>query len=264
MIPLRTATEYANKLIRARVVGPPRDQGARAHPRPPRPGGPGRATAPGRGAGRRPHRAQDQSRADDRGGQRPARRGRRPRGPARASARPRSTTTSPWAASRSPGCAATTYAAGSWSPTPAPPCSRAASQPCCDTTGGDVSRALATASTDDILEALPDGLDTVVAERGRTFSGGQRQRLVLARALAGDPEILVLVEPTSAVDAHTEARIAARLRGHRDGPDHGRGHLQPAGPRRGRRGGLPARRCEWSRPAPTRSCSRPTPTTAPW
>ena len=86
-----------------------------------------------------------------------------------------------------------------------------------DTTGGDVSRALATASTDDIMEALPDGLDTVVAERGRTFSGGQRQRLVLARALAGDPELLVLVEPTSAVDAHTEARIAARLRGHREG-----------------------------------------------
>jgi ABC-type multidrug transport system fused ATPase/permease subunit len=86
-----------------------------------------------------------------------------------------------------------------------------------DTAGGDVSRALATASTDDILEALPDGLDTVVAERGRTFSGGQRQRLVLARALAGDPELLVLVEPTSAVDAHTEARIASRLRGHREG-----------------------------------------------
>jgi ABC-type multidrug transport system fused ATPase/permease subunit len=86
-----------------------------------------------------------------------------------------------------------------------------------DTTGGDVPRALETASTDDILEALPDGLDSVVAERGRTFSGGQRQRLVLARALAGDPEILVLVEPTSAVDAHTEARIAARLRGHREG-----------------------------------------------
>ncbi len=80
---------------------------------------------------------------------------------------------------------------------------------------GDLRRALETASTEDILEALPDGLDSPVAERGRTFSGGQRQRLVLARALTGDPEILVLVEPTSAVDAHTEARIAARLRGHR-------------------------------------------------
>jgi ABC-type multidrug transport system fused ATPase/permease subunit len=89
-----------------------------------------------------------------------------------------------------------------------------------DTAGGRsgaVQRALATASTADIFEALPDGLETVVAERGRTFSGGQRQRLVLARALATDPEILILVEPTSAVDAHTEARIAARLREHRAG-----------------------------------------------
>jgi ABC-type multidrug transport system fused ATPase/permease subunit len=78
--------------------------------------------------------------------------------------------------------------------------------------GGDLAAALAAASAQDILEALPEGLDTVVAERGRSFSGGQRQRLVLARALALDPEVLVLVEPTSAVDAHTEARIAARLR----------------------------------------------------
>ncbi len=87
-----------------------------------------------------------------------------------------------------------------------------------DLTGtGDVSRALATTSSTDIMESLPDGLDTVVAERGRTFSGGQRQRLVLTRVLTLDPEILVLVEPTSAVDAHTEARIAARLRNHRAG-----------------------------------------------
>jgi ABC-type multidrug transport system fused ATPase/permease subunit len=87
-----------------------------------------------------------------------------------------------------------------------------------DITGhGDVDRALDTASAADILEALPAGLDELVAERGRSFSGGQRQRLVLARALTADPEILVLVEPTSAVDAHTEARIAARLRYHRAG-----------------------------------------------
>ena len=82
---------------------------------------------------------------------------------------------------------------------------------------GDLARALDTASADDILEALPDGLDSMVSERGRSFSGGQRQRLVLARALLTDPEILVLVEPTSAVDAHTEARIAARLGAHRAG-----------------------------------------------
>jgi ABC-type multidrug transport system fused ATPase/permease subunit len=87
-----------------------------------------------------------------------------------------------------------------------------------DLTGaGDVARALATTSSADIMEALPEGLDTIVSERGRSFSGGQRQRLVLARALTLDPEILVLVEPSSSVDAHTEARIAARLRDHRTG-----------------------------------------------
>lgn len=75
----------------------------------------------------------------------------------------------------------------------------------------DVENALYTAAAGDVMEALPEGLDTVVSEKGRSFSGGQRQRLVLARALAGDPEVLVLVEPTSAVDAHTEARIADRL-----------------------------------------------------
>jgi ABC-type multidrug transport system fused ATPase/permease subunit len=84
--------------------------------------------------------------------------------------------------------------------------------------GDDAVRAaLHTASAEDILESLADGLDAVVAERGRSFSGGQRQRLVLARVLAADPEVLVLVEPTSAVDAHTEARIADRLHRHRAG-----------------------------------------------
>lgn len=75
----------------------------------------------------------------------------------------------------------------------------------------DIVDALHTAGADDILEALPDGLDTITVERGRAFSGGQRQRLGLARALLTDAETLLLVEPTSAVDAHTEQRIADRL-----------------------------------------------------
>jgi ABC-type multidrug transport system fused ATPase/permease subunit len=81
----------------------------------------------------------------------------------------------------------------------------------------EVLAALLTASAEDVLAALPEGFDTQVTERGRAFSGGQRQRLVLARALTADPDILVLVEPTSAVDAHTEARIADRLVAHRAG-----------------------------------------------
>jgi ABC-type multidrug transport system fused ATPase/permease subunit len=81
----------------------------------------------------------------------------------------------------------------------------------------DIMAAIATASADDVLDALDEGLDSEVEERGRTFSGGQRQRLVLTRALLAEADILVLVEPTSAVDAHTEARIAERLRDHRAG-----------------------------------------------
>jgi ABC-type multidrug transport system fused ATPase/permease subunit len=77
--------------------------------------------------------------------------------------------------------------------------------------------ALTVASGEDVLEALPCGLDSDVEERGRSFSGGQRQRLVLTRALLTNAETLVLVEPTSAVDTHTEARIAIRLTGARAG-----------------------------------------------
>jgi len=80
-----------------------------------------------------------------------------------------------------------------------------------------VDEAIRVCSAEDVLDALPHGLATAVEERGRSFSGGQRQRLALTRSLLADPEVLVLVEPTSAVDAHTEARIAARLRDHRAG-----------------------------------------------
>ena len=73
----------------------------------------------------------------------------------------------------------------------------------------EVLRASAVA---EIIEHLPDGLDHVVQEGGRNLSGGQRQRIALARALHADPDVLVLHEPTSAVDAVTEWEIAQAVR----------------------------------------------------
>jgi len=84
-------------------------------------------------------------------------------------------------------------------------------------TDEDILRAIEAASAVDVLAALEDGLDSVVEERGRSFSGGQRQRLALTRALLTQADLLILVEPTSAVDTHTEGRIARQLRDAREG-----------------------------------------------
>ena len=74
-----------------------------------------------------------------------------------------------------------------------------------------VDEAIAAACGADIVTGLGNGLDSQVSERGRSLSGGQRQRIALAAALHADPDVLVLDEPTSAVDAHTEAIIGERL-----------------------------------------------------
>jgi putative ABC transport system ATP-binding protein len=71
---------------------------------------------------------------------------------------------------------------------------------------------LAASAVAEIVEHLPDGLDHVVQEGGRNLSGGQRQRIALARALHADPDVLVLHDPTSAVDAVTEWEIAQAVR----------------------------------------------------
>src|SRR4051794_7228535 len=84
--------------------------------------------------------------------------------------------------------------------------------------------ALTAAQCADVLAALVQGslgaedpMDARITERGRSLSGGQRQRLALARSLFTDPDVLVLDEPTSAVDSHTEARIAQGVRALRTG-----------------------------------------------
>ena len=63
----------------------------------------------------------------------------------------------------------------------------------------------------ELLDDLPDGLETLVGERGLTLSGGQRQRVAIARALLAEPRILILDDATSSVDATTESRIKAAL-----------------------------------------------------
>jgi ABC-type multidrug transport system fused ATPase/permease subunit len=80
-----------------------------------------------------------------------------------------------------------------------------------------IDRAVHAAVAQDIVRGLPDGLDSLLDAQGRNLSGGQRQRIRLVRALLADPEVLLALEPTSALDAHTEAAVAARLRAVRSG-----------------------------------------------
>ena len=86
----------------------------------------------------------------------------------------------------------------------------------------------------DFVYDLPFGLDTRIGEQGLSLSGGQRQRLALARAVLGRPRVLVLDDPLSALDVHTEAQVEAALRR------------------------VLARRPRWSWPTGRRPCCSPT------
>ncbi|MFD9049187.1 ABC transporter ATP-binding protein [Streptomyces zaomyceticus] len=83
-----------------------------------------------------------------------------------------------------------------------------------DGTAGEpeLRRALGVAQADGFVDRLPEGSGTQVGEQGLSLSGGQRQRLALARAVVGRPRFLVLDDPLSALDVHTEARVEAALR----------------------------------------------------
>ena len=80
-----------------------------------------------------------------------------------------------------------------------------------DATDAEIAEALRVAQAD-FVHDLPWGLDTRLGEQGLTLSGGQRQRLALARAVLGRPRVLVLDDPLSALDVHTEALVEEALR----------------------------------------------------
>ena len=86
-----------------------------------------------------------------------------------------------------------------------------------DVDEAEVLGALHTASANDVVRGLPDGLGSRIDSGGRNLSGGQRQRVRLARATFADPSVLLAVDPTSAVDAATEAAIVDRLAQNRRG-----------------------------------------------
>ena len=81
-----------------------------------------------------------------------------------------------------------------------------------ETPGDDrLIEAVGIADAGDVLTSLSEGLAGMITEKGRSLSGGQRQRVALARALLTEAPTLVLIEPTSALDSHTEARVAAQV-----------------------------------------------------
>ncbi|MER8195129.1 ABC transporter ATP-binding protein [Streptomyces microflavus] len=83
--------------------------------------------------------------------------------------------------------------------------------------GADPRPAMDAAAVDEVAATLPGGTSGRIGERGSSLSGGQRQRVALARALAADRSVLVVHDPTTAVDAATEARIATGIRRARTG-----------------------------------------------
>ena len=86
-----------------------------------------------------------------------------------------------------------------------------------DATEEDIAEAIRLSHFTKDLEMLPNGLDTLVGEKGVALSGGQKQRISIARALIKNPEIIILDDSLSAVDAKTEARIIENIQQERSG-----------------------------------------------
>src|SRR5690606_23051498 len=73
----------------------------------------------------------------------------------------------------------------------------------------ELRRALGIVGLENLVDRLPDGMATIVGERGMTLSVGERQRLAIARAIVADPAVLVLDEPTAALDPESEIEVVA-------------------------------------------------------
>jgi ATP-binding cassette subfamily B protein/subfamily B ATP-binding cassette protein MsbA len=80
-----------------------------------------------------------------------------------------------------------------------------------EATREQIVAAAVAANADDFIQRLPEGYDTIVGERGATLSGGEKQRMSIARAFLKDAPILILDEPTSALDGHTESLLLEAL-----------------------------------------------------
>ncbi len=82
---------------------------------------------------------------------------------------------------------------------------------CPDASDEEIEEAVRTARIQDLIESLPEGYDTIVGERGYRFSGGEKQRMAIARTILRNPPVLVLDEATSSLDTQTEAAVQAEL-----------------------------------------------------
>jgi ATP-binding cassette subfamily B protein len=80
-----------------------------------------------------------------------------------------------------------------------------------DATDAEIEEAARTARIHDLIASLPEGYDTIVGERGYRFSGGEKQRMAIARTVLRNPPVLVLDEATSSLDTQTEAAVQAEL-----------------------------------------------------
>ena len=133
-----------------------------------------------------------------------------------------------------------------------------------DATDEEIEDAARAAQIHDTIAALPDGYDTVVGERGFRFSGGEKQRIAIARTVLRNPPVLVLDEATRALDVQTERAVERGARAARRGPHHDRHRPPPLDRPRRRpdRRARPAARS--SSAARTRSCSRSAAATRRW